>query len=422
MIYLSINGQNFSIYQTVDVEQYQGKNFVLEGKIFYKNKIASDSWAVLGTVSIDKNGKQIKEAVYNDNATDYYKEGDWSSYEINGKIDKNAKYLGLSIAVAGNGSYYVDHLKLFVKQGNDKVEVTLKNSDFENDSLTDWKSYNLDTKTKLSLTGDKIFSGKQALFIDNSNVQVKATFGNNPERGKYLDANGVKLYYEMYGNGTPLLLLHGNNSSMGSFENQLEELSKKYTVIGLDSRGQGKSSSNDTKITYELMAEDVNSFLNKLQLKNVNVLGWSDGGNIAVILAMEHPEKVNKIAIMGTVLYNDATSVTEETNDLIRSQIKAMEEKGISKNNMDYRLKMLLLTEPHINPDSLQKIKSPTLVMAGEYDVVKKKHTELISQKIHHSQLVIFKGADHEAPKKIPAVFNSTIISFFDENNNKAKF
>ncbi|RYY05570.1 MAG: alpha/beta hydrolase [Sphingobacteriaceae bacterium] len=172
----------------------------------------------------------------------------------------------------------------------------------------------------------------------------------------------------------------------------------------------------NTKLTYELMAEDVNTFLDKIQLKNVDILGWSDGGNIALILAMQHPDKVNKMAVMGTVLYNDDSSVTAETNKLIHKQVNEMEDKGVPKTNMDYRLKNLLLTEPHINPDSLRKIQSPTLVMAGQYDVVKEKHTKLIAEKIKHSKLVIFKGADHEAPQKIPQLFNQTVLDFFDQN------
>lgn len=414
---LKTYGQFYQIFQTVDIEKYQGKNFILEGKILYKDKIDRDSWLVLTTVSIDNKKKPIKAPLYNDNASDYYKQDDQSSYELAGKIDRNAKYFAIGVTIAGNGSYYLDNFKLFVKEGKNKVEIPLKNSDFEDDSITNWQSHNIDKNSKLSLSKDKVFLGKQSLFVDNSNVKVAPSLGNNPELGKYIDVNGIKLYYEIYGKGKPLLLLHGNNSSMNSFSNQLDILSKKYMVICVDSRGQGRSSANDTKLTYELMAEDVNTFLDKMLLKNVNILGWSDGGNIAIILAMQHPDKVNKMAVMGTVLYNDVSSVTAETNKLIHKQVNEMEDKGVPKTNMDYRLKILLLTEPHINPDSLQKIQSPTLVMAGQYDVVKEKHTKLIAEKITHSKLVIFKGADHEAPQKIPQLFNQTILDFFDQNN-----
>ncbi len=414
---LKTYGQFYQIFQTVDIEKYQGKNFILEGKILYKDKIDRYSWLVLTTVSIDNKNKPIKAPLNNDSALDYYKQDDWSSYELVGKIDRNARYFTIGVTIAGNGSYYLDNFKLFVKEGKNKVEIPLKNSDFEDDSITNWQSYNIDKNTKLSLSKDKVFLGKQSLFVDNSNVKVSPSLGNNPELGKYIDVNGIKLYYEIYGKGKPLLLLHGNNSSMNSFSNQLDILSKKYMVICVDSRGQGRSSANDTKLTYELMAEDVNTFLDKMLLKNVNILGWSDGGNIALILAMRHPDKVDKMAVMGTVLYNDNSSVTAETNKLIHKQVNEMEKKGVPKTNMDYRLKILLLTEPHINPDSLQKIQSPTLVMAGQYDVVKEKHTKLIAEKITHSKLVIFKDADHEAPQKIPQLFNQTVLDFFDQNN-----
>ncbi len=418
MTYLNSNGQFFESVQYVDIEKYKGKNFIFEGKIYYKDKLANESFAVLSARSINEKKQQIKSTIYNQNAETYYKNTDeWSSYELTGKIDKNAKYLGVGYAVAGNGSYYLDDFKLFVKDGKDKIEIPLWNADFETDSLEYWQTPNLDENTKLSISTDNYFSGKQSLFIDNSNLEVTPTLGNDLERGKYMDVNGVKLYYEIYGQGEPLLMLNGNNTSMARFSKQLESLSEKYMVIGLDSRGQGKSSPNDTKITYELMAEDVNTFLEKLKLKNVNILGWSDGGNIALILAMEHPDKVNKMAIMGTVLFNDDSSVTAETNKLIRKQIKEMEAMGVDKNNMDYRMKVLLMTEPNINPDSLQKIKASTLVMAGQYDVIKEKHTHLIADKIPDSKLVIFKGAGHEAPAEISELFNKTILNFFEQKN-----
>lgn len=406
--------QTYGVYQTVNIEKYQGKKFILEGKIFYKDKITNESWMVLGASSIDNLGKVINKPLYNGDAGDYYKENEWSNYELSGKIDKKAIYFAAMVAFSGNGSYYLDDFKLSVKEGKNSVEIPLVNSGFESDSLRNWQNYELDKETKISVSEDKAFTGKQSLYINSSNVKVAPTLGNNPELGKYMEVNGVKLYYEIYGKGEPLLLLNGNNTSMARFSKQIDALSKKYMVIGLDSRGQGKSTSNDTKITYELMADDVNTFLDKMQLKNVNILGWSDGGNIAVILAMQNPDKVHKMAIMGTVLYNDDSSVTAATNKLIRNQIKEMEDRGMSKNNMDYRMKVLLMTEPNINPDSLQKIHAPTLVMAGQHDVIKENHTRLIAEKIPNSKLIIFKGASHYAPEEISELFNETVLKFFE--------
>lgn len=416
IIYSQVSGQKlYQVFQAVNIEKYQGKNFILEGKIFYNNEISNTSWIVLTTMPLNEKGKMIKEATHTQDAGIYYKKGEWSSYEMKGKIDKKATSLAIGISAAGNGNFYLDDFKLFVLDGKNTIEILVKNSSFEDPSLMPWQSFAMDKGSKMSISDAKPFSGKQSLLIDNSAVDSKLGFGNNKEIGKLMDVNGVKLYYEVYGQGEPLLLIHGNNSSMASFDNQLEVLSKKYKVIGLDSRGQGNSSSNDTKLTYELMADDVNVFLNQMNLKNVNVLGWSDGGNIAVILGMEHPDKVKKMAIMGTVLYNNDTSVDPKINKILNQQVKEMKARGIAENDMDFRLKMLLLTEPNINPDALKKIQAPTLVMAGEHDVMPEKHTKLIADKIPNGKMLIFKDGDHEAPKNMPENFNKAVLEFFEK-------
>ncbi|MCY0968776.1 alpha/beta fold hydrolase [Chryseobacterium wangxinyae] len=407
-------GQYFMVCQPVEIEKYRGKNFILEGKIFYNSEIKNDSWVVLSALFVDEKGKGMKNTINNDDAQAYYKNGNWSSYQLQGKIEKKAKFIAVGITVAGSGSYHVDDFKLFIQDGKNKIEIPVRNAGFEDASLTPWQAQNIDKDTRLSLANDQYFSGKQSLFVDNSNVKMTPTFGNNKENGKFMDVNGVKLYYEVYGKGEPLLLIHGNNSSMASFNQQIDVLSKKYMVIGLDSRGQGKSSSDDQKLTYELMADDINVFLEKINLKKVNILGWSDGGNIAVILGMEHPDKVKKMAIMGAVLYNNETSVFPEINKILNEQVKEMKKRGVSENDMNYRLKILLLTEPNINPDSLKKIQAPTLVMAGEHDVTPEKHTKLIAEKIPNGKMLIFKGADHEAPSKIPEKFNQAVLDFFE--------
>lgn len=413
VIFSQFSGQFYQILQVVKTDGHEGKNFILEGKIFYNNEISNNSWVVLSALPLNEKGTGIRDMIHNENAGTFYKKGEWSYYELKGKIDKKAKMMAVGVSVAGKDSYYLDDFKLYVLDGKKKIEIPLKNNGFEEFSLNYWQSYAIVEGTELSISNEKFFSGKNSLFIDSSKAITKPSFGNNKDIGKFVEVKGVNLYYEIYGEGEPLLLLHGNNSSMGSFYNQIEALSKKYKVIGLDSRGQGKSSSDDQKLSYELMAEDVNAFLDKLNLQNINILGWSDGGNIAVILGMEHPEKVKKMAIMGTVLYNNETSVYPEINKILNQQVKEMKDRGISENDMNYRLKMLLLTEPNINPESLKKIKAPTLVMAGEHDLILEKHTQLIADKIPNSKLLIFKGGDHEAPAKMPEQFNNAVVDFF---------
>lgn len=410
-----------SILQPVDVKKYAGKRYRFEVKAYLENFM--DGKYFVGnfapTVFTATKEKILSQNINPNAIGEYGKQGDWSTFILEGKIEKDAEKLVVGFFVMPPMKAYVDDIKLFIKDGKD-IDIPLKNAGFEDADLKAYNLYQTNKEITVKLVQDRFFTGKQSLLVDATNVKIKkdtslqAKLGNNPKVGKYVAVNGVKLYYETYGEGEPLLLLHGNNASMGYFKDQLADFSKKYKVIGLDSRGQGKSTSDSTKLTYELMAEDVNTFLDSLHLKNVNILGWSDGGNIGVILALHHPEKIKKMAIMGTVLYNDETSVVEGVNPLLKKQIKEMEDQGVPKTSMDYRCKMLLLTEPHVNPDDLKKIKTPVLVMAGETDVVKEGHTRLIAKKIPNSKLIIFKGAGHEAPWEIPSVFNKAVLDFLN--------
>jgi len=135
------------------------------------------------------------------------------------------------------------------------------------------------------------------LFIPPAECQIK--YGSNAQVGKYADVNGIKVYYEIYGAGEPLLLLHGNSGSIENFVYQIPELSKHFRVIAVDSRAQGKSTDSDKEITYALMASDMSALIDKLNLGSVHVVGWSDGGIVGLELALAHPQQVKKLVTFG---------------------------------------------------------------------------------------------------------------------------
>ncbi len=111
-------------------------------------------------------------------------------------------------------------------------------------------------------------------------------YGSNPAVGKTFTHDGVKLYYEVYGTGEPLLLVHGNGGNIGTFKAQIDHFRKSYKVIAMDSREQGKSGDSPDKITYEKMTDDLAALLDHLKTGQVNVLGWSDGGVEALLLGI----------------------------------------------------------------------------------------------------------------------------------------
>jgi pimeloyl-ACP methyl ester carboxylesterase len=407
--FISSAQDSFSyLLQNVKIEEYQGENFRLEGQ-FYIEKIVPTAGSGLIAWSMKDGGTFIKSFIQKYDKGDF-KPNQWNKFSLNGKIDKEASILLVGAAFSGKAKYYYDDIKLFVKTKKGEVEIPLQNSGFEESSIIPWTISNPGSQTKIVTTNTKKYSSQQSLLIDNSQVEM---LGNNSATGKYAEINGVKLYYEIYGSGEPLLLLHGNSQSISVFEKQVDEFSKRYKVIALDSRGQGNSTADSARLTYELFADDVNKLLDYLNLQNVNIVGWSDGGNTGLILAMQHPDRVKKLSVVGAVLYNNNTSVDEIVNPEIQKQLKEMEKANISKNDMEYRLKVLLLTEPNIHPDSLKSIKAPVLVMAGEKDIIKEQHTKLIAEKLTSSQLIIFKKAGHDAPTEIPEVFNKTVLDFF---------
>lgn len=399
-----------SLYQFVDVAAFQNASFRLEGRLFIEEK-AKDAGAV--AFAFTSSGGKFLKSFFDRYSMESFKANVWNSISISGKLQKADK-IAVGAMFSGKGKYYFDDFKLFIKTSSSEVEVPLMNNDFEGEAYSPWYVSNFKDQSKITLTDSKFNSGRKSLLIDNSSMESES-YGNNTKVGKYAEINGIKLYYEVYGSGEPLLLIHGNNESIVSFHKQIPELSKSYMVIAVDSRGQGNSTSDTTKLTYELFADDVNKFLEYLNIKQANVLGWSDGGNIALILALQHPDKVKRLAVMAAVLFNNSTSIPVEINTTIQKQLVVMEQENVSKDDMNYRLKKLLLTEPNINPDSLTNINVPALIMAGENDIVKQAHTKLIAKKIPNATLRIFKNTGHDAPKDISGEFNKTVLAFFNK-------
>lgn len=408
---LTVKAQDQLAYllQTIDVTAYPNSTFEVRGQLLIEEKSKNGGAIAVAVTSQDT--KTIK-SYFNKDGMDSYKPGVWTAVSASGTLDKQANKLSVGMFFSGRGKYYFDDFELLLKSKGQTVRIPLGNAGFESDSLKPWRVGNYKDLSNVRLTTAKFKSGQHSLLIDNSRAE-SAAYGGNTQLGKYAPVNGIQLYYEIYGTGEPLLLLHGNNSSIAAFDRQIPELAKKYQVIALDSRGQGNSSADSTRLTYELFADDTAAFLDFLGIDSANVLGWSDGGNIGLLLAMRHPRKVKKLASMAAVLCNDNTSISPQLNALLRKQLAEMKNQGMAESDMNYRLKNLLLTEPHIEPDALTKVTAPVLVMAGENDIVKREHTALIAKKLPGSTLEIFRKAGHEAPTQIPEEFNKTVLDFF---------
>lgn len=252
-------------------------------------------------------------------------------------------------------------------------------------------------------------------FEKNIRDSVHYPYGHNKAAGKFYDIRGFKMYAEIYGKGQPLLIIHGNGGSINNFIYQVPYFAKEYKVIIADSRAQGKSADKGDSLTYEMMADDYAALLNALKVDSAYVIGWSDGGINALLLAIRHPEKVKKMAITGANLVPDTTAVPKEVWDTVLPGYEELSKKDnkTEQEKNSFKLFRLLAEQPHISLSDLQTIKCPTLVIGGDHDVIKEEHTMLIYKNIPKSYLWILPASGHSTPVIYKDDFNKVVNRFF---------
>jgi pimeloyl-ACP methyl ester carboxylesterase len=273
----------------------------------------------------------------------------------------------------------------------------------------------------LSFSQDE-FAKLQADFQNMMN-DPKNIYGKNKDVGKYYDIRGFKMYVEVYGQGKPLLFIHGNGGSINNFTKQIPYFAQSYKVIIADSRAQGKSVDLTDSISYEMMADDYAALLDAMKIDSAYIVGWSDGGINGLLMAIRHPEKVKKLAVTGANLRPDTTAVPQEIWDMVTPVYAGLKSKA-DKNEMEkgaYKLFKLLVENPHIPLSDLKKITCPTLVIGGDHDVIKEEHTMEIYKNIPNAYLWILPNSGHSTPIVYTTEFNFKIDNFFKNPYRKIK-
>ncbi|MCW3090547.1 MAG: 2-hydroxy-6-oxononadienedioate/2-hydroxy-6-oxononatrienedioate hydrolase [Ferruginibacter sp.] len=249
----------------------------------------------------------------------------------------------------------------------------------------------------------------------------KIGYGNNAAAGKFYDIRGIKMYCEVYGSGKPLLMIHGNGGSIKSFENNIAFFSKKYKVIVADSRSQGKSKDAGDSLSFEMMADDAAVLLDTLHVKSAFVIGWSDGGISALLLAMRHPKKVLKLVSTGANLWPDSTAISPAAWKRDYTAFKLLNNKitGSFTEKNKKKLFMLDWFQPNIPLAALQNIQCPALIVCGDRDVITLEHTVLIYQNIPHAWLWIVPDSGHGTLIEHKDEFNKKTDEFFSNTFHK---
>ena len=221
----------------------------------------------------------------------------------------------------------------------------------------------------------------------------------------------IKHYFVEKGQGEPLILLHGNGENCGYFMGQIEVFAQYYHVYALDTRGHGKTPRGDASFTIRQFADDLRDFMDEHGIEKAHILGFSDGGNIAMIFSMKYPERVNRLILNGANL--DAKGIKRSVQ--IPIEIGYWFAKLFANKSPEAKLHAetlgLMVNDPDVKPMELSKIQAKTLVIAGTRDMVKEDHTRLLASYIPDVQLVILDG-NHFIANKCPEAFNRAVLAF----------
>lgn len=404
---------SFFFQTRVDVRAFAGKAYRLEARIKVEGAEGDSAKATVFTNTFDKNKKWLGFGPDMLHA----RANTWRTYTGKGKLPATAATFHIEALAHLNGTFSFDDFRLQVEESKGQWrDVPLPNGDFNlprTDSTSGfpngWRRYYQIAAFSHRLV--EAAPGNRYLEIRGQNI---VNYGKNARAGHTVLANGIKLYYETYGSGPPLLLLHGNGGSISEVASQIPALARHFQVIAVDTRAQGQSGDDGRTLSFDLFADDMSALLTALRLPAAHVVGWSDGGNTGLSMALRHPQQVGKLVTMGANLYADKTAIQDSMLKIVRRDRLLMT--LLSPLGQNYRkgrrLTTMLLKYPQMTPAQLQKITAPTLVLAGEKDLIKEAHTRLIAASIPGAQLTILPKLTHYAPQEDPALFNDAVLRF----------
>jgi pimeloyl-ACP methyl ester carboxylesterase len=338
---------------------------------------------------------------------------EWETYTIEGAVDTGAVRLYFGVMSQYNGTFYYDDFSLEIETEKGQW-TTLFFADFS-EIGDDWEKY-IGKWQGMKIKGfssewwtESNGNGNKCLKVVGKNIPK---YGTDSEAGNYAEVNGIELYYEIYGQGKELVVLHGNGGSIDNASTHYEELIKKYRVIAVDSRAQGKSTGSEEEITYELMASDVNALLEILDVDSAYIWGHSDGAITGLILAMDYPKRVKKLLAFGANIQPDSLALFQYSIDHNKKIFNESEDENEKK------LIKMLLEHPNIPYPKLSSIQASVLIMAGDRDLIRPEHTLKLFQHIPNAQLCILPGSTHGAQWSNQKLYEVIMMEFFDKPFN----
>ena len=221
----------------------------------------------------------------------------------------------------------------------------------------------------------------------------------------------IQLNFIEQGQGQPMVLLHGNGENSSYFVHQIAHFSKSYRVIAIDTRGHGQSPRGEKPFAIKQFAEDLIDFLDAKNITKAVILGFSDGGNIALEFALKYPERVEKLILNGANLFPSGVKPLYQWPIEVGYRMAKLFSNKSEKAKQNAEMLGLMVNEPHIDPSELARLTMPVLVVAGTKDMIKESHTRLIYKSLPNAQLAFVEG-DHFVANKNAEAFNKVVEDF----------
>ena len=233
-------------------------------------------------------------------------------------------------------------------------------------------------------------------------------------------ANGAQIYYAVYGSGDPLILLHGGLGNTDYWGGQIEAFSAEYKVIAIASRGHGRSTRDDQAYGYHLMASDVLAVMDHLGIEKASIVGWSDGGNIGLDIAVNNPDRLVKLFAFGANFNPSGVKPSVETDETFGAYVnRAAEDYArLSETPKEFdgfvaQISEMWATQPNFTEEQLASIPVPVAVADGEHDeAIEPEHTKQMAALIPQSTLIIMPDLSHFAMWQDPKAFNDAVLTY----------
>jgi pimeloyl-ACP methyl ester carboxylesterase len=242
-----------------------------------------------------------------------------------------------------------------------------------------------------------------------------------PNAEGYVEHEGARIRYTVYGTGSPVILLHGGLGHSGNWGYQVPALvGSGHRAVLIDSRGHGRSTRDARPFSYELMASDVLAVMDALHLPKASLVGWSDGATIALILAMIAPARVAGVFFFGCNMDPSGTKEIMEPSQVLNRcfgrHAKDYGELSATPDRFEEFTRavgLMMQTQPNYSAHDLGRIGVPVAIVQSEHDeFIKREHAEYLARIIPNAELVILHGVSHFAPLQRPEQFNAAMLAF----------